>query len=336
MRHLRIFTTLAVIFSLLLTACQDDSPEIAPVTPSADVELQELVDTFNESIAGIEITEENSDNARFFRRIPTFRVLLRALIQEDLLRPVLTNRWTAFLPTDKAFAQLGINAHNVGEVEGLREILLYHVLPERIRARQFEPVFEPTLNGAAVEVSLRNKGRVIKINESKVIFANLPLGRTIGHVVDEVLLPPTESLVDIVTGNENFSILEAALVQADLVGAFTDEVSWTVFAPTNEAFVALLDELGFPSLEAIPNDILTDVLLYHVLGQRVYSTDLENGLEATALNDETFSFDLSGAPLIIDANGRDIELDTDALNIQATNGVVHVVKRVLLPPLPSM
>ena len=341
MKHITSITSTLSLFlcALLFTACQDDTAEVTP-QPDAVVseELESLVEEFNEGVAAIGESAEGNINARSHRRIPTFNVLLRALIKEDLLKAVLTNHWTAFLPTDQAFKEIGIDAHNVDQVEGLREILLYHVLPQRVLAAEFEAGFVPTLNGAAVEASFQ--GKKLFVNESQVIFTDLPLYRSVGHVINKVLLPPTKSLVQLVTGRPNLSLLAEALTKAGLVEAFTDEVSWTVFAPNNNAFAALLKELGFASLDDIPVDVLQDVLLYHVLGQRVYSSDLSDGLSVTALNEASFTFDLSGnGPRIVDVAGRRTGLIPSALNLQATNGVIHIITRVLLPfdpaPAPS-
>lgn len=337
MKHVLSIPSVLTIFffAFFLSSCQEDTEVAPPAETAAQEELESLIQEFNEGVAATqELAEGDDSNARSYRRVPTFRVLLRALIKENLLKAVLTNHWTAFLPTDQAFKEIGINARNVDEVEGLRDILLYHVLPQRVPAGAFEAGFVPTLNGAAVEASFQ--GKKLFVNESQVIFKNLYLFRSIGHVIDKVLTPPTRSLVQYITGREDLSLLAAALTKADLVGAFTDEVSWTVFAPNNDAFAALLEELGFASLDDIPVEVLSDVLLYHVLGKRVYSSDLSDGLTVTALNDESFSFDLTRSrPFIIDANGRDIGLVTTSIDVQTTNGVVHVVHKVLLPPLGS-
>jgi uncharacterized surface protein with fasciclin (FAS1) repeats len=91
-----------------------------------------------------------------------------------------------------------------------------------------------------------------------------------------------------------------------------------------------LNELPFDSLDEIPVDLLTDVLLYHVVAGRVYSSDLVSG-PVTTLNG---TFDVDVASLTItDANGREAGLIPSLLNVQATNGVVHVIDRVILPSL---
>lgn len=104
----------------------------------------------------------------------------------------------------------------------------------------------------------------------------------------------------------------------------------TVFAPTNQAF----EILGFTDVDglvaALGVDGLRNVLLYHVVGGRVFSSDLVDGQEVTALNEGKFTVDLSG-PSIIDANNDVSNLVVGLLDVQATNGVIHVIDKVILP-----
>jgi transforming growth factor-beta-induced protein len=143
-----------------------------------------------------------------------------------------------------------------------------------------------------------------------------------------VLLPPTQNLVQIASANPDFSILVQAVVKAGLVDVLSKPGAYTVFAPTNAAFVSLLAERGFPSLDAIDPITLKNVLLYHVVSGRVYSSDLKTG-PVTSLGG-TFNVDL-GTLTITDSKGRKSGLIADKLNIQATNGVIHVINKVMLP-----
>ena len=142
------------------------------------------------------------------------------------------------------------------------------------------------------------------------------------------LFPPTDNLVELASGIPAVSILVQAVTAANL-GDTLASGEYTVFAPTNDAFVALLGELdGVDSLDDIPVETLTAVLLYHVAEGRIYSSDLSSGAVTTLGG--TFDLDLSTLT-ITDAQGRDAQLVGDMLNVQATNGVVHVIDRVILP-----
>jgi transforming growth factor-beta-induced protein len=156
-------------------------------------------------------------------------------------------------------------------------------------------------------------------------------------VIDAVLIPETlpATVVDIATSNDDFSILVQALTREDLtidfVGALTGEGPFTVFAPTNAAFVALLAELGATSLDDIDTETLEAVLQMHVLAGKVMSTDLSEGLKAQTLLGEELTFSLEGGPKTIDPNGRVSNIT--AFDIEAQNGVVHVIDTVILMDL---
>lgn len=135
---------------------------------------------------------------------------------------------------------------------------------------------------------------------------------------------PTDDIVDIAVGNPDFSILVSALQKADLVGALQGEGPFTVFAPTNAAFAKLLAALDITAEELLAQPDLAKVLTYHVVSGKVMSTDLTNGLEAATLNGEKVKFDLTADPKVNDSM-------ITSVDIEATNGVIHVIDTVLVP-----
>jgi uncharacterized surface protein with fasciclin (FAS1) repeats len=141
------------------------------------------------------------------------------------------------------------------------------------------------------------------------------------------------TVVDIATSNDDFSILVSALTREDLtidfVGILSGEGPFTVFAPTNDAFAALLAELGVSSLAEIDSATLEAVLQMHVLNGKVMSTDLMEGMTATTLLGEEIMFSLEGGATITDPNGRVSNIT--AVDLVAQNGVVHVIDTVILP-----
>jgi transforming growth factor-beta-induced protein len=141
----------------------------------------------------------------------------------------------------------------------------------------------------------------------------------------------SNTIADIAVANSEFSILVEALMKADLVGAVADsEAELTVFAPTNDAFVALLSELGATSLDDVPVGTLTDILLYHVIGSKAMSTDLASGYFPTlsTFSDNNLSMYIEvGEGVTINGNTM-----VTAADIEADNGVIHVVDKVILPP----
>ncbi len=131
-------------------------------------------------------------------------------------------------------------------------------------------------------------------------------------------------IVDIASGNTDFSILVAALGEADLVAALQGEGPFTVFAPTDEAFESLLADLEIDAETLLAHPDLGKVLLYHVVSGKVMSTDLSDGMAAATLNGESVSISTSNGVVVNDA------MVTSA-DIEASNGVIHVIDKVLVP-----
>lgn len=133
------------------------------------------------------------------------------------------------------------------------------------------------------------------------------------------------TVVDIIVNSEDHETLEAAVIAADLAGTLSGDGPFTVFAPTDDAFAAL-PAGTLDTLLADPSGALTDILLYHVLGAEVLSTDLSDGQTATTLLGEDISISISNDSVII----NDVALVITA-DIIADNGVVHVIDAVLTP-----
>ncbi len=134
-----------------------------------------------------------------------------------------------------------------------------------------------------------------------------------GHAMD---------IVDTAVANGSFTTLVAAVQAADLVETLKGEGPFTVFAPTDDAFAALPEG----TIEALLADIptLTGILTYHVVSGAVMSSALTEGMMAETVNGQSVTFTLEGGAMI---NGANITM-TD---IEATNGVIHVIDAVILP-----
>lgn len=133
-----------------------------------------------------------------------------------------------------------------------------------------------------------------------------------------------EDIVAIAQGNPDFSILVSALQEADLVETLQGDGPFTVFAPTNDAFEQLLMDLDITADELLAQPDLKNVLTYHVVSGDVMAADLTDGMEAETVNGKELMLDLSGDPMVNDA----MITTTD---LEATNGVVHVIDKVLVP-----
>jgi transforming growth factor-beta-induced protein len=273
----------------------------------------------------VDVASNNSD----------FSILVTALQTAELVEALQgEGPFTVFAPTDAAFADLlealDITAEELLGQSGLADVLLYHVVSGQVMSTDLtDGQMAETLNGQSITVDLDGG---VKINESNVTTPDIEATNGVIHVIDQVLIPEGFELdmeeemdiVDIALADENFSILVAALQQADLVGALQGEGPFTVFAPTNDAFAALLEALDISAEQLLLQPELSEVLLYHVVSGKVMSTDLTNGLVAETLNGESVTFDLS--------DGVKVNMSTViGADVEASNGVIHVIDTVLVP-----
>lgn len=139
-----------------------------------------------------------------------------------------------------------------------------------------------------------------------------------------------QSIVEIAATNSSFSILVEALTKADLVGALEGNGPFTVFAPTNEAFAALLEDLGVESLDDLSAEALKPILLYHVVSGKVLSSQLTDGYVTTLSEgpeESSISLQVKTGEVLLNNSAR-----VTTANVSASNGVIHIIDKVLLPP----
>ena len=278
-----------------------------------------------------------------------FSILTAAVDAAGLGAELARGPFTVFAPSnaafEAAFSALGITAEELlADTDTLTSILLYHLVDGTVLSTDLVNGEVATLNGASVTINL-DAG--VKVNDATVVAADIVARNGVIHVIDSVLLPPAAeeaeapaeeaeapaeeaaatpapNVVDVVAANDVFSTLVAAVTAADLVeAAATLEI--TVFAPTNKAFADLLATLNLSAEELLANtELLTAVLTYHVVPGRVFSGDLVAGEVAT----------LMGEPVTISLDGGVFVNDARVLvaDIEGSNGVVHMINKVLLPP----
>jgi uncharacterized surface protein with fasciclin (FAS1) repeats len=248
--------------------------------------------------------------------------------------------FTVFAPTDEAFAALpeGTVEALLADIPALTDILLYHVVAGKVMAADVVG-----LDGQSVETALAGKSVDIKVdmgnvylNETvKVIITDIEASNGVIHVIDAVLLPPSDEammekmdIVDTAVADGRFTTLVAAVQAAGLVDTLKSEGPFTVFAPTDDAFAAL----PAGTVEGLLADIpaLTDILLYHVVAGKVMAADvvgLDGQSAETALVGKSISIKVDGDKVILNDNVNVIITD-----IETSNGVIHVIDAVLLPP----
>ena len=258
----------------------------------------------------------------------SFNTLIAA-VQAAGLEETLRSKgpFTVFAPTDEAFAKLpeGTVEALLADPEALANILLYHVVPGKVMAADVSDGLEAeTAQGSSVRFAIHSDGAPA-IEGALITATDIEAFNGVIHVIDSVILPPKD-IVDTAIEAGSFSTLIAAVQAAGLEEALRGEGPFTVFAPTDAAFAAL-PAGTVESLLAEPQGALKDILLYHVLSGKVMAADVTDGLEAETLLGQMVSFALhSGGAVTI--NGARITV-TD---IRASNGVIHVIDAVILPP----
>ena len=259
--------------------------------------------------------------------------LVAALTQANLVATLQgTGPFTVFAPTDDAFAAAGIDLSTFDtpeEIATLADILLYHVLPGAVPASAVTAGLTVTMaNGDEASFDVEPDSGTILIGfqypDAFVITTDVQASNGIIHVIDKVLLPPP-TIPAIANNTGIHSALVAALSQANLVATLEGDGPFTVFAPTDAAFTAAgIDLSTFDTDEEIAT--LADILTYHVVSGKVMSSDLTDGMTATALNTDSLTFTVNADGVMV--NDATVTL-ADA---KASNGVIHVIDKVLMPP----
>jgi uncharacterized surface protein with fasciclin (FAS1) repeats len=268
-------------------------------------------------------------------------VLVEAVVAAGLA-PTLsgTTTFTVFAPTNAAFTaaltELGLTKAELlapANKTLLTQILTYHVVPGRVLKAQV-PVGTPitTVQGESFTVGSTptlaitdQRARKANITATDIVATN-----GVVHLIDKVILPTNKNVVQVAQGNPDFSVLVEAVVSAGLTTTLSGTGPFTVFAPTNAAFTAALTELGLTKaqlLDAANRPLLTKILTYHVVPGKVLKAQVPVGPAIATLQTETFTVDATLT--ITDQRARKAKIV--ATDIPATNGVVHVIDKVILP-----
>ncbi|MFT6997568.1 MAG: putative surface protein with fasciclin (FAS1) repeats [Cryomorphaceae bacterium] len=234
---------------------------------------------------------------------------------------------TIFAPTDAAFAALPENLIDLLLTDPtglLREVLLYHTSPGNLNSGSLSDgqALTTLLSGQSTTVTI--DGTTIMINMATVTDPDVNASNGVIHIIDAVLIPSNAPTVyDIIVESDVHNTLEVAINAAELDGALQDGEALTVFAPTDDAFAALPENL-VNALLTDPTGTLAEVLLYHVVGSIAPSSTLTQDQSITTLFGEDVVVDLVGGVFI---NGAQVTV----ADIPAINGVVHVIDAVLVP-----
>jgi transforming growth factor-beta-induced protein len=237
--------------------------------------------------------------------------------------------FTVFAPTDEAFAKLP-----EGTVESLLKpenkkqlvsVLTYHVVSGKVPASQVVKLKAAvTVNGQRVDIKTTD-GHV-QVDQANVVKTDIHCSNGIIHVIDAVILPSQDNIPATAAKAETFQTLLAAAKAAGLVEVLSGDKPLTVFAPTDEAFAKLPAGTVESLLKPENKEKLAGILKFHVVPGRVFSPDVlskkelktvQGGMLSAAMQDGKAS--INGAQLL-------------ATDLDASNGVIHVIDSVLLPP----
>ncbi len=323
------FASVLALLVMILSAC---APAVTP-TPNAVATL-----TTEPTMASTATPEPSATAAPTATPKPmtivdiavadgNFKTLVAALTAVGLDKTLAGDGpFTVFAPTDAAFAKLP-----AGTVESLLkpenkdkliQILTYHVVAGKVLAADVSKMTSAD-TVAKLPVTIKVDMDKVMINNATVTKADIMASNGVIHVIDTVLMPPSD-IVDTAVADGRFKTLTAALTAAGLVDTLKGAGPFTVFAPTDDAFA----KLPAGTLDALLADKakLTAVLTYHVVAGRVMSADVVKLTSADTVN---------GKPVTIKVdNGKVYINDAQVIitDILTSNGVIHVIDTVLLPP----
>ena len=325
MKRFSMFAVLLVVASLALAACAPAATPAPTATP-----MPEPTATPEPMLSDI------VDTAVADGRFTTLVAAVQAAELVDTLKG--EGPFTVFAPTDDAFAALPAGTLDSlllpENKQALTDILLYHVVSGKVMAADVTSLTSATTvlgKDVTVKVDMGN----VYINEAQVVITDIATSNGVIHVINAVLLPPADeaameeknTIVDIAVADGRFTTLVAALTAADLVETLSGDGPFTVFAPTDDAFAALpagtLDILLLPESK----QALTDILLYHVVSGKVMAADVVTLSGATTVLGKDVTITVKDGNVFLNDTVQVIITD-----IEASNGVIHVIDAVLLPP----
>ena len=247
---------------------------------------------------------------------------------------------TIFAPSDDAFRAGGYAneaAVSAAPVADLQRILRYHIVKSRIdqsaMPTRVNTVYETALADNQLSV-YKNSMTDISVNQAKIIEGDIPTVGAALHIINALLKPATVNTVALVKANTNLSLLTAAIDRAgpavsDVLNKSTQN-GYTIFAPSNDALKAAgyADEAA---IKAADPKVLSDILLYHILNYRAYAQTFQNGADVATAQGTTLRVNVAGGKVTLlgKGNGANVANIIQA-DQAASNGVVHVIDRVLL------
>jgi uncharacterized surface protein with fasciclin (FAS1) repeats len=236
--------------------------------------------------------------------------------------------FTVFAPTDDAFAKLPKGTlQSLLEPENkalLTSILTYHVVPGRVMAADVVKISAArSLNGQQIDITANKSG--VRVDNANVIKTDIETSNGVIHVIDAVILPSSDSIAATASKAGTFKTLLAAATAAGLADALSNDGPFTVFAPTDEAFAKLPAGTIDTLLKPENKDKLAAILTYHVVPGRVYALDVLTAGSAKTVQGKSVHINTKNGKAFVN-NAQIVATDIDA-----DNGVIHVIDAVMLP-----
>jgi transforming growth factor-beta-induced protein len=242
--------------------------------------------------------------------------------------------FTVFAPTDEAFAKLPPGTVEAllkpENREQLKAVLTYHVVAGDVRAADvLKLTSASTVNGQRVDIAVKG-GQVILDGNARVVKADIACSNGVIHVIDSVILPVQKDILQVAGEAGSFGTLAAAIRAAGLEEALKGKGPFTVFAPTDEAFAKLPPGTVEDLLKPANKEKLAAILKYHVIPGAVYADGVVKLKETgRTLQGQTLGIKVDQGKVSI--RGKSSTAGVIGTDVEASNGVIHVIDTVLLP-----
>lgn len=317
---IRLYSTkvLMLFFSaLLIVSCKDDAEKAVPKTLS-----DHIIET------------------------PNLTILEAAIRHAGLTDALKSGYLTIFAPDDSAFVASGFASEaaiTALPAEDVKKLLEYHILTERLQSTELQNGPNSVLTSFSKDSIYVGKNDIgMYVNGNAIKRKDLKTANGVVHIVDHVLAPPTKSLLALAQADANFSFLVAAVTRVAASSSTVPQVSallsvlgansgnYTIFAPTNQAFI----NAGYTTVEKIQTTnatVLANVLLYHIVSVRLFTSNMVAGKITPMAPGKTIDVTTTNGIKLTGSGNNGLSASIVKPNQLATNGVVHTIDRLLIP-----
>lgn len=281
----------------------------------------------------LEVAHSRSDLSSFAVAVSKYEDLSSSLDDE-------TQELTVFAPTDDAFDvfldAMGYSSLDDIPDDTLKDVIQYHIISgSAFSGSEFTDGQSSATLLANETVFISINGNTIMVNASVISEADVDASNGVVHIVDAVLVPGylggsvASTILGVIQSNDQLSTLREAVKRFDdLLSSLNDKgESYTMFAPTNDAFEALLDVLGYASIDEVPEKTLREILHYHITSESAFLAEDFTDAQSlnTLLTDEAVTIYVNGGTVTVNSSS------VISADVQVSNGVVHIIDAVLVP-----